>query len=137
MKRAIIVLGFTLAFAAVLALGIIYFLSVHSGAPHPGAAVVGVWMGIDEYRHEHYFEFHEDGTLTWWDRDRAHDGSFSQRGPFKGRYKRTGNTVVAETGGFPLQPLGTLTLISANELKQDGIGHTMRHFLVYRRVDPK
>jgi hypothetical protein len=99
-----------------------------------GPAVVGVWKGTDEYRQEHFFEFHEDRTLTWWDRDRAQDGTVTTRGPFKGFYRRKdGNTVAAETGGFPSQPLGILTLISANELRQNG-GHTMRDGLVYRRV---
>jgi len=126
MKRVVVV---TVALGVTLTLGIFYILWERSGP-----AVVGIWKSTDEFRHEHFFEFHGDGTVTWWDRDRAHDGTFTTRGPFNGFYRQKDrDTVVAETGGFPSQPLGILTLISANELKQNG-GHTMRDHLVYRRV---
>lgn len=130
MKRTVIIVTSTLALAAGLTVGIVFLLWARSGS-----AVVGVWKGTDEFRHEHFFEFHDDGTLTWWDRDREHDGTFTERGPFKGFYKfKDRHTIVAETGGFLSQPLGTLTLISAHELRQDDGGHAMRHGLVYSKV---
>jgi hypothetical protein len=58
MERVILVRSITLATA--LAFGLVYFLWAHS---HP--SVVGVWKGTDQYGHEHYYEFHKDGTLTW------------------------------------------------------------------------
>src|SRR5262249_52418884 len=96
-KRRVIVLATTLALAVSLTVASVLMLWERS-TPQ---AMVGVWKGTDEFRHEHFFEFHDDGTLTWWDRDRAHDGTFSTRGPFKGYYKlKDRHTVVAETGGF-------------------------------------
>jgi hypothetical protein len=132
MKRVVVIVALTVALGVTLTLGIFYILWAQSGPD-----VVGIWKGVDEYRHEHYFEFHADGTLTWWDKDRAHDGTFTTRGPFKGFYRRKDReTIVAETHGLFAPPLGTLTLISANELKQDG-GHAMRDHLVYQRVVPE
>jgi hypothetical protein len=127
-KRVILALSITLAIA--LAFGLIYFQRASSQP-----SVVGVWKGTDQYGHEHYFEFHKDGTLTWWDRDRSHDGSFQDRGPFSGSYKYEDRmTVAAKSNGWPPQPLGTLALVSENELKQDDSGHAARKNLVYRRV---
>src|SRR4051794_38922724 len=52
-----------------------------------GPSVVGVWKGTDASAgHEHYFEFHKDGTLVFWDRDRKYDGTFSERPRFRGTY---------------------------------------------------
>ena len=119
MKRVILALPITLAIA--LAFGLIYFLWSHSQS-----SLVGVWKNTDEYGHEHYFKFHKDGTLTWWDRDRLHDGRFKERGPFRGSYKcEDRKTIVAKSAGWLPQPLGTLTLVSENELKQDDSGHAM------------
>ena len=127
MKRVILAPSITLAIA--LAFGLIYFLWAHSQS-----SVVGVWKGTDEYGHEYYFEFHKDGTLTWWDRDRSHDGSFKKRGPFRGSYRcEDRKTIEAKSAGWPSDSLGTLTLISEDELKQKG-GHAMRNNLLYRRV---
>jgi len=91
------------------------------------------------FGNEHFFEFHKNGTLTYWDRDRrSDDGGFTKRGPFHGIYRHKDRTsVTAESGDFIIsQPLGILTLISENELKQEG-GHTMRDHLVYRRSPTK
>jgi hypothetical protein len=98
-------------------------------------SVVGVWKATDQYGHEHYFEFHKDGSLVWWDRDRdpSHEGGFNERPHFRGTYTREGGKVVATASGFPPQPLGVLTFVSENELKQHG-GHAMRDGVVYRRV---
>lgn len=101
-------------------------------------SVVGVWKGTDEYGHEHYFEFHKDGSLAFWDRDRSHDGSFKERGPFRGSYKyQDRKTVVARTAGFPSDVIGILTFVAENELKQNDSGYAMRRNLVYRRVAGK
>lgn len=119
--------------ALALTSGILYFLWTHSRP-----CVVGVWKGTDEYGHEHYYEFHKDGTLTYWDRDRSHDGRFQERGPFRGSYKyRDRKTVEARSVGFPSDTIGVLTFISDNELKQNYSGHTMRRNLVYRKAAGK
>jgi hypothetical protein len=135
MKRVIVAVSITLTTA--LTFGLVYFLSAHS---YP--SMVGVWKGTDEYGHEHYYDFHKDGTLTWWDRDRHHDGSFEQRGPFRGWYKfEDRRTIVATQGDWAPPPLGmlapslgTLTMASENLLKQDDYGPAMRKNLVYRRI---
>ena len=123
-----------LAFALLvfaLACGLLYFLWAN-----PRPSVLGVWKGTDEYGHEHYFEFHKDGTVTFWDRDRSPDGSFKERGPFRGSYKyHDRKTVEARTVGFPSDVIGILTLVSETEMKQNDSGHAMRRNLVYRRVD--
>jgi hypothetical protein len=96
------------------------------------SAVVGTWKGTDEFGHEHYFEFLEDGTLICWDMDRTmEDGVFTKRGPFKGFYKRGRNGQLELSDGF--QSLGVLTG-GRNELTQDDSGHTMRKRLTYRKV---
>ena len=50
---------------------------------------------------------------------------------------KTENVIAAKKAGGPPEPLGKLTLVSENELKQDGNGETMRHNLVYRRAAPE
>jgi len=102
-----------------------------------GPEIVGVWKGTDANGHEHYFKFRKDGTLVYWDRDRQRDGNFAERPEFQGSYSAVDSqTVSAIDSGWPAQPLGRLTLVSPNELKQEG-GHAMRDHLVYERVAAK
>jgi hypothetical protein len=128
MKRVALVVFPALLLASALG-GLLYFLWSRSGP-----SVVGVWKATDEYGHEHYFEFHKDGSFHWWDRDRSHDGAFTKRGPFRGTYRCPDRKTVAVTGdGFPPSYLADLTLLSDDELKHpDGQG--LRINLVYRRV---
>lgn len=113
----------------------ILLLSAPSCSPDPSnSAIVGTWKGTDEYRHEHFFVFHPDGTLTWWDMDRSiDDGSFTKRGPFRGSYCQASNGQFELTDGF--QSLGVLTG-GGNELRQDDSGHLIRRRLIYKKVDP-
>jgi hypothetical protein len=105
---------------------------------HGGPSVVGVWKATDEHGHEHYWEFHKDGTLDYWDRTRAEGDKFKESPRFKGTYSAVdGKTVAAKKAGYLPEPLGKLTLVSENELKQDGNGEAARHTLVYRRVAPE
>ncbi len=123
MKRVLVGLILAVAF------GILVFLWAYQKP-----SVMGVWEGTDEFGHEHFFEFHPDGTLSWWDRDRSAEGSFTERPHFRGVYRwQDRKTVVTQTGGVPSEPLGTLTVLSEDQLKQSG-GHSLRHNLVYRRI---
>jgi hypothetical protein len=102
-----------------------------------GPEIVGVWKGTDAHGHEHYFKFRKDGTLEYWDRDRQHDGSFADRPHFQGSYSAADSqTVSVIDSGWPAHPLGRLTLVSPNELKQEG-GPAMRENLVYERFAAK
>jgi hypothetical protein len=97
-------------------------------------SIVGVWKGVDEYGHEHYFEFRRDGTLVWWDRDRTDKETFTERPRFSGSYRyENRRTILATSDGFPPQPLGILTLVSEDELQQSGC-HAARDTLLYTRV---
>ena len=132
LRTPLIIAALSAALVA-FAIGLLWFIWTYSGP-----AIVGEWKGTDEYGNEHYFEFHKDGKLTFWDLDRqSNDSGFTKRGPFRGIYRRRDRTsVTAESGDFISQPLGILTLVSENELKQEG-GHTMRDHLVYRRSPTK
>lgn len=97
------------------------------------SAIVGTWKGTDEYGHEHFFDFKQDGALTWWDMDRAlENGSFTKRGPFRGYWSRNGNGAIELTDGF--QSLGVLTG-GGKELQQDDSGHAMRRRLIYKKIE--
>jgi hypothetical protein len=112
--------------------GVLLMSTLSCSRVHTNSAIVGTWKGTDDYGHEHYLEFYQDGTLTWWDMDRTmEDGSFAKRGPFKGYYKCEPNGQFELTDGF--QSLGILTG-GGSELKQDDSGHAMRRRLTYRRV---
>lgn len=96
--------------------------------------IVGAWKGTDEYGHEHFFDFQQDGTLTWWDMDRSlEDGSFTKRGPFRGHWSRNENGAFELTNGF--ESLGVL-IGGENELRQDDSGHALRRRLIYKKVNP-
>lgn len=98
------------------------------------SSVVGTWKGTDEFGHEHFFQFNEDGTLTWWDMDRVLEtGTFRKRGPFRGSWSRQDNGAIELTDGF--QSLGVLTG-GDKELRQDDSGHALRRRLIYQKVDP-
>ena len=117
-----------------------------------GPDVVGLWKGTDSHGHEHYFQFHKDGSLHFWDRERQSDGGFTETDHRRGSYSAVdGQTISAVmSDGLPPQQnapkmraygeqqvpsLGRLTLVSPDELRQDdgGIDY-LRHQLVYRRV---
>ena len=129
MKRVVLVVILALLLASAVGGGLLYFLWSHTGP-----SVVGVWKATDEYGHEHYFEFHKDGSFHWWDRDRSPDGTYAARGMFRGTYKCPDRKTVAVKGdGFPPSYQADLTLLSENELKHPG-GQGLRVNLVYRRV---
>lgn len=127
MKRVILALSITLVIALVF--GLAYFQWASSQP-----SVVGVWKATDEHGNEYYWEFHEDGTLISWDRNRESDGSFTKSSLARGSFNyENRKTVTTKTNGWLPESMGTLTLVSENELKQDG-GWIMRKNLVYRRV---
>jgi hypothetical protein len=111
----------------VLAFGLIAFWWASLGPP-----IVGVWKETDTYGHEHYFEFRKDGSLTYWDCERQHGGSFTEGPRFRGSYITVDRRTVSATtvGGWPAKYLGRLKLVSENELRQEG-GFAMRDKLVY------
>ena len=118
----------------VMIAGFLLFCCVSCSPDSSKSRIVGTWKGTDEYGHEHFFEFNQDGTLTWWDMDRSmENGSFTKRGPFRGYYRCERNGRLTLTDGF--QSLGILTG-GGNELQQDDSGHAMRRRLIYKRVDP-
>jgi hypothetical protein len=124
---ALVVAIFTLGLAAVV---LFYFMFLRLDT-----ALVGTWKGTDEFGHEHYYEFFEDGTLTWWDRDRSHDGTFTLRGPFKGYYKKEStNIFIAKSYPILAPPLGRITKLGPDKIKQDDTGVFSRHNLVFQRV---
>ena len=115
--------------------GALFMCAVSCSQEQWNSDVVGTWKGTDAYGHEHYYEFNQDGTLTWWDMDRKmEDGSFTKRGPFKGWYKRARNGQLELTDGF--QSLGILK-VGRKELTQDDSRHSMRMRLTYRKVQDK
>lgn len=98
-------------------------------------SLVGVWKGTDEYGHEHYYEFFDDGKLSWWDRDRSHDGTFTLRGPFKGFYKKeSADVFIAHSYPILAPSLGKITKLGPDKIQQDDSGNSSRHNLVYQRV---
>jgi hypothetical protein len=106
--------------------------------PRSGSSVVGVWKATDEHGNEHYWEFHKDGTLDYWDRTHSWDGKFEESPRFKATYTAVdGKTFATKKKGFPPEPLGRLTFTSENEMKQDSGGEAMRRNLVYRKVAPE
>jgi hypothetical protein len=127
MKRVIPVVAIIVALG-----GLVYFLW-----PRSGSSVVGVWKATDEYGHEHFWEFHSDGTLTYWDRTRS-GGEFKESPRFKATYSAVdGKTFATKKAGIPPEPLGRLTFTSENEMKQDNGGEAMRRNLIYRKVAPE
>lgn len=124
---ALFVAIFTLSLAAAVLLYFIFF--------RMDTALVGIWKGTDQYGHEHYYEFFEDGTLTWWDRDRSHDGTFTLRGPFKGYYKNEStNVYIAKSYPILSPTLGKITKLGPDKIQQDDSGNISRHNLLYQRV---
>jgi hypothetical protein len=121
-----IVGALALLFSSVLLIGGPYFWNRHS--------VVGVWKATGQDGSEHYIEFYEDGSLTWWDRERdpSRGDGFNKKGPFKGSYRWKGRMVFITqdpAAGF----IGELMLVSDGELEATG-EHAMRAGLVFRRV---
>jgi hypothetical protein len=104
--------------------GSLLMFAVSCSSGNSKSAIVGTWKGTDEYGHQHFFDFNQDGTLTWWDMDRSLEGgSFTKRGPFRGYYRRERDGKLTLTDGF--QTLGNLTG-GGNELRQDDSGHDQR-----------
>jgi hypothetical protein len=113
-----------------VALGFFYFMFVRTDQ-----SLVGTWKGTDQYGHEHYFQFYDDGRMNWWDRDREYDGSFTQRGPFEGTYRKISAKEFLVKDYPILTPgLGKLTIIGPDQIQQDETGHISRHNLTYHRV---
>lgn len=113
--------------------GVLLLSTLSCSRDHSNSAIVGMWKGTDEYGHEHYYEFSQDGKLVWWDMDRQEDGSFTKRGPFHGRYGRDSQGRLELSDGF--QSLGVLTG-GGKQLKQDDAGHALRRRLIYQKVVP-
>jgi hypothetical protein len=124
---ALVVAIFTVGLAAAVLLYFTFF--------RMDTALVGIWKGTDQYGHEHYYEFFDDGSLTWWDRDRSQDGTFTLRGPFKGYYeKETTNIFVAKSYLILSSPLGKITKLGPDKIQQDNSGNISRYNLIYQRV---
>ncbi len=114
-----------------------------------GPNVTGTWKGVDTHGHEHYFQFSNDGSCRWWDRDRRPDGSFDEGEHRRGSYNAIDNERIAIMSGGSqtskmrvyadqqARPMGTLTLVSPDELKQDNTGDFPRHRLTYHRESAK
>jgi hypothetical protein len=80
----------------------------------------------------HYFEFFPDGSFSMWDRDRQYDGSFQQRGPFKGRYSHLSRATIEVTTGWNGYQ-ARLEIDDAGGLKH-GESFGLRSGLTFRRA---
>lgn len=130
MSRKIYTLLVTVLTLALMSIVLFYFMFLRFDT-----SLVGVWKGTDEYGHEHYYEFFDDGRLSWWDRDRSHDGTFTLRGPFNGYYRKESANVFVANSYFLLAPtLGKITKLGPDKIQQDNSGNFSRYNLVYQRV---
>jgi hypothetical protein len=121
----------------IFVLGCVLFGTMSCSRENPAQSIVGVWKGTDEFGHEHFFEFHKDGSLSWWNVIHSNaDETFVKSPTFPGTYERKNGRILAKSKGIPPQSLGRLTLVSINELKQDATGHALRMNLAYNRVNP-
>jgi len=120
-----------IALVAIVCIGLLLFAALRSNRK---TTITGTWKGTDASRNEHFIEFHRDGSVIYWDRNRQPEGSLIEMDRHRGSYVvADGNTISSTFDEFPDSPLGQLTLRSDGRLKQTR-GDLWRDKLFYDKI---